>query len=377
MGTLPEVPTLQWTSWIWKLEQSFPRVEELALAELPGTRKKKRRDGGRLNRREKQKDAKGATSKSLSGQLLLRAIAANQSQKQKQKKKDRQKKTPVKELSTVLAKILTKSKEDAKAPEGEQRRKKKKRRRLKDGTIISCSESYETSSYAESEDEESDADLEAPLKKKSRDCPGSVLNLLVAHVREQLDQGALTNLAGPKEEMMKGVKVMSYFNLSVKGSYPGHLRELRETHHLAVSIDLMRSGDVARAADAMSARFMALHQSLVDGTWATARHLELYPMEEASAAGAAAILATRRHAKLVAKVQGYPSGSWNNSGPRAGKGGRGKGDWGYGDSRGDQKGDGKAKGKGKKGKGKWAASNTQQRKDWGADKEKPEEKPKS
>ena len=103
-------------------------MEELALAELPGTRKKKRRDGGRLNRREKQKDAKGATSKSLSGQLLLRAIAANQSQKQKQKKKDRQKKTPVKELSTVLAKILIKSKEDAKA-----RKKSRGERRRREG----------------------------------------------------------------------------------------------------------------------------------------------------------------------------------------------------------------------------------------------------
>jgi hypothetical protein len=65
--------------------------------------------------------------------------------------------------------------------------------------------------------------------------------------------------------MTSGVKVMTYFNLHVKSSYPHQLREMRELHHLAACLDLVRKGDLARAADGLAARFIAIHQSLVDG----------------------------------------------------------------------------------------------------------------
>eukprot|EP00435_Cladocopium_sp_Y103_P015336 s542_g3.t1 len=347
---------------------------ELAKAEARDRTRKKRSRGAHSDPPETRKASRGNSSKTLSGQLVERALELTKSQREKKRRKDKKKKTPAQELSNVLTKILTKSKGEDQKDSKEERKKKKKKRTLRDGTIVSCSESYETSSYAGSEEETSDGELEAPLRKKSRDKPGSVLTLLVAHVREQLDQGALTNLAGTREEMLSGVKVMSYFNLNVKGTYPGHIRELREMHHLAACIDLMRSGDIARAADGMAARFIALHQSLVDQSWSTAKHLELHPLEESSAAGPAAILATRKHAKLVAKMQGYPSSSWTSSPGRGGKGGKGKGDWTFGDSRNDQKGDAKGRGKGKKGKGKWGPW---QRKDWAGDKEKQEEKPKT
>ena len=110
-----------------------------------------------------------------------------------------------------------------------------------------------------------------------------------------------------------------------------------------------------------------------------AKHLELFPLEEASAAGAAALLATRKHARLISKVQGPPPSAWTPSAGR-GRGGKGRSDWNSGDGRGDYKGENKGKGKGKKGgRGKWdqrpgwEASRT---KEWEKNKEKTEEKPK-
>jgi len=347
--------------------------DELAEAVALKKRKQKKKGGDHSDLYDLATVSRGNTSKTLSGQLVQRALEMTQSQKDKRKKKERHKKSGAHQLTQVLTKILTKSQDTA---EDSKDQKKKKRRKLKDGTIISCSESCKSSSYDGSDEESSETDLEAPLRKKSRDKPGSVLNLLVAHVREQLDQGALTNVSSTRDQMTGGVKVMSYFNLSVRGSYPTYIRELREMHHLAACIDLIRTGDIARAADGMSARFIALHQSLVDGSWTTARHLELHPMEESSAAGPAAILATRRHAKLVAKVQGYATSSWGTPNYRGNKGGKGKGEWTYQGSPGEQRGDQKGKGKGKKGKSKWEGWENRPRKDWGKDKEKPEEKPK-
>ena len=83
---------------------------------------------------------------------------------------------------------------------------------------------------------------------------------------------------------------------------------------------------------------MAIHQSLVDGGWPTARHLEPHPMQESSAAEPPTILATRKHARTISKVTGaLPLSGWSGY---AGKGraGCGKGDWAYRESREDNKG---------------------------------------
>eukprot|EP00435_Cladocopium_sp_Y103_P064583 s378_g26.t1 len=348
------------------------QTRELAKADAQG-KTRSIRGGDRSGAMARAATRDGAL-RGLSGQLVQKALEVSKAQKKRTKKKSQKPKTNAEKLSSVLTKILTGSKkEDGKE---DPKKKKKKKRKLRDGTIISCSESSDDISSEGTEPETSDTDLEAPLRKKTRDKPGSVLNMLVAHVREQLDQGALMDIPNQKEQMTGGVKVMSYFNLFVKGAYPTHLRELRELHHLAACIDLLRSGDIAKAADGLAGRFIALHQSLVDGGWNAARHLEIYPMEEVSAAGAATILATRKYAKLVAKVQGTAPGSWNTSGPRAGKGWKGKGDWNQVDAKGGGKAEGKGKGKGKKGRGKWDSWEAQNRKDWAASKEKPEEKPK-
>ncbi|CAL1160405.1 unnamed protein product, partial [Cladocopium goreaui] len=282
-------------------------------------------------------DTKDTTSKSLSGQLVQKALEVTRQRKAKSSSKKKKKvsgKTDMERLSNVLVKALQKASGVTPKETEATKKKKRKRRMLRDGTIVTSSASSGASSGAETEEPSSDEDLEAPLRKKSRDRPGSVLQLLVAHIRDQLDQSALTETGQASAVVTGGVKVMTYFNIHVKGAYPQHLRELREMFHLASCIDAIRSGDVARCADGLAARFIALHQSLVDGNWGTARHLELHAMEDVTAASPSAILATRRHAKLVSKMQGYPSSSWVPGAGR-GRGGKGKNEWSYGDTRGE------------------------------------------
>ena len=186
------------------------------------------------------------------------------------------------------------------------KKKKKKRKRLKNGVIETCSDSSSKSSD-ESERMSSDEDLEAPVKKKSRDHPGSVLALLTSHVREQLEQGAAVDLPNDDGGVTSGVKVVTYFNLHLKPQYGQFQRELREMFTLASTLDQLRAGDIARVGDSLAGRFMALHQFLQDGHWGTAKHMELHPLEESSAAGPSIVLASRKHAKLVQKVQGVVS----------------------------------------------------------------------
>lgn len=173
-------------------------------------------------------------------------------------------------------------------------------------------------------------------------------SLLTSHVAQQLDQAALVDMEGEDQGVVSGVKIMTYFNLFLKPHYTNHQRELRELHSLAAMIDILRQGDLAKVGDALSGRFIALHQFLQDGSWNTARHMELYPMDEGHAASSSVILASRKHARLVQKVQGInPSGSWSLPYGR-GKG-KGKYDW----NPSDNPGKGKEKGKKGKGKGKW------------------------
>ena len=120
---------------------------------------------------------------------------------------------------------------------------------------------------------------------------------------------------------------------------------------------------------------MSLHQSVIDGGWQAARHLEVMPMEDVSAAGSNVVLQARRHARLQAKALGGegPS-SWRP--PQKGKaGGRGKGgswadfEWGS-NSKGKSK---NHKGK-SKGKGAWNTPSGEAGAEINKKKEKPGEK---
>lgn len=315
------------------------------------------------------KDTSGGTTKGLNKQLAQKALAVTDARdKAKRQKQKRKKKDSAVEL---LRKILTGSKSSHK--EGKKdKSKKRKRRRLRDGVIVSSSNSSdsETESPGEVEEASSEEDLEAPMRKRSRDAPGSVLSLLTEHVREQMEQEAVTEVPHKKQGITSGVKVTSFFNLHVRPAYSQSIKEMREMYMLAVTIDLLRKGDLARVGDSLASRFMAIHQALVDQSWQTARHMELFPLEEATATSSALILASRKHSRLVEKVQG--KGQWG------GWQGRGKGsqrpDWG-GWQEGQQKGKkgkgGSPKGKGKT-KGKWSNAAEPAANEWEKNKDKGE-----
>lgn len=361
------------------MELALP-PSELAKAAARGEKEnRKKKSGGDLSALEAgDKGTRGPTLPGLSGQLVKQALRVAKTRKRKSGK-EKKKRSATEKLSSVLNQILTGSSPagDQEKKDQKKKRKKKRRRMLKDGTLMSYSSSSYDSSEEASQAGSSDAELEAPLRRKSKEKPGSVLAMLVGHVRDQLEQGAVTEVGSHQENLTGGVKIMTYFNLHIKGAYPTHLRELRELYHLSAVLDLIRQGEIAKGADSLAARFVAIHQSLLDGNCGMAKHLELHPLDEMSAAGASTILATRKHAKLVAKMQGIPDSQWSGYSPKGGKGGKGRADWRYGDQKGESKGENKGKGKGKRPKGgKWD-SQSWNRRDWGADKEKPEEKPKA
>ena len=330
--------------------------------------------GGRTNALLPLEDTKGSSTKSLSGQLTRQALALASQRKKEKKKRRKKKKAPQNKLAAVLTQILTGSKEKNKEKMKKKKKKKRKRKTLKDGTIVSCSSSC-SSSYADEEDQQasSESDLEAPIRKRSRDHPGSVLALLTSHVRETLDQAAVMDVPAGEVSLTGGVKVATYFALHIKPQFPTQQRELREMFSLAATLDLLRRGDIARVGDSLAARFMALHQALLDQNWGTARHMELHAMEETSAGSPSIVLASRKHSKLVDKVQGRNTGNWTSW--SLGGRGRGKGAWkGSNDSAGSYKGEkGKGKEKGKKGKGK-GSSWEGRVSEWDKTKEKPEDK---
>ena len=312
-----------------------------------------------------QEDTKDTISKSARGQLVQRAVLASRTRKAtKKQKRKKTKGDSVRMLSDALTKILTKSSSSKKT-------KRRKRYMTAEGVIESCSDSStNTSASEEDEGTSSDQDLETPMRKRSRDRPGSVLQLLTDHVRDQLQQSATTEVGTSDSSLTSGVKVMTYFMLQLRPHFQGHQREMRELRHLSACIDALRRGDVATTGDALAGRFIALHQSMIDQNWHTAKHMEIFPMEETSAANTA--LPARKHSKLVAKAQGLTyTPTWNPRGK-----GRGRGDWSqWNDSKGDAKGE---KGKSKKGKGKGRGKpywgDGAQGGDWKDKKERPEEK---
>lgn len=340
---------------------------------LKGPAKKKKRDGN--DPKEKgldlvpYKGTKERGTKNLSGQLISQALAISRARQEAEAKRKKKKKGGSGALD-ALRRIL-KGGDDP--DEGDDKKKKKKKtkkkkdkkrkKRLENGVIRGSSGTSCESSGVSVEESSSDTDLEAPMRKKTRDRPGSVLAMLTDHVRQQMDQDALADISRDGNQVTSGVKIVSYFNQHVKTAFPAHLRELREMFTLGSSIDLLRKGDIARVGDALAARFIALHQSLLDQGWGTARHMEIYPLEESSAAGPSMVLASRKHSRLVDRVQGKGAPTWPTWGYPKGKGrGRGDGAASYEGNKGKKgKGENKGKGKGKnsgavqeKGSSDWA-----------------------
>ena len=171
---------------------------------------------------------------------------------------------------------------------------------------------------------------------------------------KQLDQTAKVEVGNAAtEDPTLGVRIASYFSIIVKPNLGTALGPTREMYHLSNCIDLLRKGELSRLGDVLAGRFISLHQSVLDGGWQAARHLEVMPYEEVSAAGTSVVLQARKHARVAAKALGADA-PWGWRQNPKGRGGKGKypawneTEW-QGQGKGKQKG---PKGRGK-GKGGW------------------------
>eukprot|EP00438_Fugacium_kawagutii_P016219 Skav233267 [mRNA] locus=scaffold4476:143528:150960:- [translate_table: standard] len=320
--------------------------------EVKLAKKKERKKSSKEGTRQKQKgapqkkkpsimdqvDTKGTTTASLQNQLAIRAVQAVEDRRSHRKAK-KSKNKPV----ALLCKLLgLKGAGDKHKEKKKKARKKRQRVKKERGESDSPGDPYSSgddgdSSYGDGSEEDFDGDeassssssrkMEPPLKKRSLEKPGSVLKMLVDHARSQLDQtGKVTVGRHSSDDPTQGVRITSYFGIVVKPQVGQMTGQMREMHHLSNAVDLLRAGELDSLGDLLASRFMALHQSVIDGHWQAARHLEMNPLENVSAAGPAVVLQARKHARLAARVEhGDGAASWNPAG-RAGAG-RGKGGW--------------------------------------------------
>ena len=372
-----------------ELEEAAHQEQQRALVDQGKKKKKERKrkvkdteeqlvesssEAKRQKKKKKKKKQEEATRDSITAswqtQLVMKAkeTAAAKRDKAREDKKRKQKKNPGFQLAKILTNLASgrdrrPDKEDGLdlTPFGKKEKKQKKEkngRRKKKGTGhpgsspgSSPTGTSDGSSNGGSEEESSESDgkrLEAPLKRKSKEKPGSVLAMLLEHARSKLDQSAKVSVeSGSLSSMTQGVKMSSYFAIVVRSQIGNSMAQARELHHLAQVIDLLRQGDLDVMGDVLASRFISIHQSVIDGSWTTARHLEMMPLEEGTAAGPEIILNARKQARLAAKLS--PGDNWGwTQGAKGRGGGRGKGSaWqDYG-----QEGKGRGK-KGNKGKGK-------------------------
>ncbi|CAE7840438.1 unnamed protein product [Symbiodinium sp. CCMP2592] len=217
-----------------------------------------------------------------------------------------------------------------------EKRKKKKKKRGKKRKRSTSSSSDSSSSYSSDSREV----LEAPIARRARKDPGSVLGMLLRRVQEEMDMvGAAGATGASNTTVLDASRLTAYLQQIVKPrSGQGWTRDLRECLMLAVSLDFMRKGKLPEAMDVLAARFMAIEQSMTDGNWTTASQIEIATPEQFGAIMPGVLLATRRHVSKVHKAQGEK--------------GKGKATWGsYGD-RAPWKGGKKGDAKGEKGGGK-------------------------
>ena len=318
-----------------------------------------------LKRPHRQSEAtKGTSSKSISSQLALQAQQMAQGDpegKKVSRSSEPSKANENKEVLALLNRVLGRrssagrsgeggdppereSKRSRSASKKKSKRKKdrgrKKKRKLVNGVLMSASSSEDSS------DDSTDSDsneFEAPLRKRSKASPGSVLRLLVKRAQTALDQSALVEMDPTSSSAITtGVKLVTYYQLHIRPHY-GHARgQMRDIYLMAQTLDLLRSGQIARACDHLAGHLMAMHQSLVDQGWGQAKYLEVIEGEEMGATTASILLETRRHAKASMKAEA----------PEAWVPGRNRG-WFGGDNRGKGWWPPSDKGKGKGKKGKW------------------------
>ena len=311
---------------------------------------------GHTSRREKKN---GKNRLDPGDQLLAQA----EQQRMKVERERRKKKQDSKD--SKVRKALMNLLQGRKKKKKRRRKKKKKRKRGtgddeeedpedSDPEESSESESELTSSSSDLEKSEvsDELEMEAPLRRKALEKPGSVMRALVRQAASQMDRGAV--LEQPElgeDDVVSGVRIASYFALMIRPFHQQSHPMVRELYSLAQVIDALRAGQLPQAADGLAARFISVHQALEDGHWGAASMLELYPLEGTSSASTATLLRAQKHRRLLQKSQGQHWGSGKGRGNWQGKG---KGGWNQAEEA--WKGDGKGK-KGKKGGRKEESSN--------------------
>ncbi len=328
------------------------------LATSPGTLAIK--DGDmRSSKRKRSKTGRGSPGDLLLAQAVQQDGKSAKTQRGKKKEKGQ---------GQRLVKLFSALLEGRKK---KKRKKKKEKKRRKDYPGDSDPEDGDDSEDEESESEEveessesygsstdSELKMEAPLRKKAIERPGSVMQQLVRQAAHHLDQKAVVDTEEAEGSLVGGVRIATYFNLLIRPYHQASHPMVRELYSLSQVIDHLRSGLLAQAADGLAGRFIAVHQALEDGNWSAAAALEMYPLEQPSSASTSTLLMAQKHRRLLQKSQGYqPFGKGRGSYHR------GKGGWSGQDQ---QKGD--YKGKSKKGKGKGGGWNQKgKQEDWWKD----------
>ena len=280
--------------------------------------------------KEGSEERRGSTStlkKSSTPGKALAAVASHAAGEKKELgKKKKKKKGSGNKLLSLLKQVLTKKKKKGK-------KKKKKKDREGDGGSPSSSggsddedesedqsgEDSEYSSEEESSEEKKARRLQAPLKRRSLKKKGSVINLLLEQIAEQLQ-----DLSTPQEELLThGPRVGTYWQVTLRQRHPAGHPALRELFLLATAIDKIRSGNLLESLDALAGRFIAVEAAIQDG-WSVARHLEVAVPSDQAIAPTELQLAARKHSNLVAKAHGYEGkGTWRNAGGRGWQSGGG------------------------------------------------------
>ena len=163
----------------------------------------------------------------------------------------------------------------------------------------SGSEDSEDESYSGSSEEKLTRKFKAPLKRKAERRPGSVAELLLSQIAQQLQE-----LHVDREQLLTaGPRVTSYWQITLRPRHGAFAPAMRELFLLASAIDKIRSGHLLAALDFLAGRFMAVESAISEG-WTMARFLEVCEPEEEQVAPAELQLQARRHGQLIARAHG-------------------------------------------------------------------------
>ena len=207
-------------------------------------RKAEARDGAprRTAAMRALEDTNVGSSKLPQAQLVQQALAVGSGSKKEKKQKEGQ---AAHELAKILTRTLKKKGKDKKDKKDKRWKKKKKKKKKKKGKGSSdpSSSSGVTSSSETSSDgssnkgqqrtSSSEEEYEAPLRKRAKSKPGSILSLLVEHARDQLDQSSMVGL--PERDgksLTDGIKLTSYFQILFKSKLTGAMAQQREMYHV-------------------------------------------------------------------------------------------------------------------------------------------------